>query len=540
MKGAVPEFAAHYGAHVRVSSLLQIDDFQNKPTDRPCVFIVTYATAAVGITLTAATRVYLMEPSVDPAAELQAAGRIHRLGQTKEIHIKRFAFKDSIDEAIVGLHDKITSGDITIVDKEFPPTVLQHFMDAGVARPHVIPPSALPGKLVAGRFRKQDTPYHLSKGHSDGRQFISWGGGGESPDDYGYTYRQAPCSCCGRTQSVDGSVEWWGVGNMRWLIGQKGCMRTFDYPLRPKDEEEARALLGNDPARAAEADAIVASSTKIQLHCVKKALKEAEEVHTRAVSVKLQDWEVRMLKSKVDELKAEVAKLEGGGKSAVRPWESSRAWESAVPPAALPPPRPFAFLSSSWVPRPSGSAGSAASAAASAASASKMAADVKKAVATLRESGYTYKPPDPNPSRPFGQPPMASSSSAAAWPGVRPTDMKPSVPAPDLDSLPLLPASGLKPTKEAWKETWHEFKKVAKRELGNGVDYERLKQASREPIVAVWAADPSRAMAAIERLWSVVARDTRPAGGVRSAVLALLPSRRRHLWQSLLDERSSM
>ena len=95
-----------------------IDDFQNKPTDRPCVFIVTYATAAVGITLTAATRVYLMEPSVDPAAELQAAGRIHRLGQTKEIHIKRFAFRESIDEAIVGLHNKVSSGDITIVDKE--------------------------------------------------------------------------------------------------------------------------------------------------------------------------------------------------------------------------------------------------------------------------------------------------------------------------------------------------------------------------------------------------------------------------------------
>ena len=31
------------------------------------VFIVTYATAAVGITLTAANRVYLMEPCVDPA-----------------------------------------------------------------------------------------------------------------------------------------------------------------------------------------------------------------------------------------------------------------------------------------------------------------------------------------------------------------------------------------------------------------------------------------------------------------------------------------
>ena len=53
------------------------------------MFVVTYATAAVGITLTAATRVYLMEPAIDPAQEMQAAGRIHRLGQTKDIFITR-------------------------------------------------------------------------------------------------------------------------------------------------------------------------------------------------------------------------------------------------------------------------------------------------------------------------------------------------------------------------------------------------------------------------------------------------------------------
>ena len=45
----------------------RIHDFQNSVTDKPCVFVVTYETAAVGITLTAATRVYLMEPAIDPA-----------------------------------------------------------------------------------------------------------------------------------------------------------------------------------------------------------------------------------------------------------------------------------------------------------------------------------------------------------------------------------------------------------------------------------------------------------------------------------------
>lgn len=41
-----------------------------------------------------------MEPCLDPGQELQAAGRIHRLGQTRDVFIRRFAFRDSIEEAV--------------------------------------------------------------------------------------------------------------------------------------------------------------------------------------------------------------------------------------------------------------------------------------------------------------------------------------------------------------------------------------------------------------------------------------------------------
>ena len=47
------------------------------------VCIATYAVAAVGVTLTAANRVYLFEPCLDAATEAQAAGRVHRLGQAR-------------------------------------------------------------------------------------------------------------------------------------------------------------------------------------------------------------------------------------------------------------------------------------------------------------------------------------------------------------------------------------------------------------------------------------------------------------------------
>ena len=86
-----------------------IKEFQDglRKDGTPKICVATYATAAVGITLTAANRVFLLEPSPDPATELQAAGRIHRLGQTKEVLIKRFAFRNTIEHAIVDLHEEI-------------------------------------------------------------------------------------------------------------------------------------------------------------------------------------------------------------------------------------------------------------------------------------------------------------------------------------------------------------------------------------------------------------------------------------------------
>ena len=84
------------------------------------VFVITTRSGNVGITLTAATRVYLMEPMLDPGTEVQAAGRIHRLGQTKDVLVTRFRFKGTVEEDIVKLHAKIAAGDIALSDSHFP------------------------------------------------------------------------------------------------------------------------------------------------------------------------------------------------------------------------------------------------------------------------------------------------------------------------------------------------------------------------------------------------------------------------------------
>lgn len=136
------------------------------------------------------------------AQEAQAAGRIHRLGQTKEIHIKRFAFKDSIDEAIAALHDKIKSGAVKLVDREFPPEALQHFVDHGVARPHTVDPDA---SGATERMRPRDVDKCQRKiglGYDDGSPaplgvsvYTGLPPGVAKPAKHGFTYKEAPCAC---------------------------------------------------------------------------------------------------------------------------------------------------------------------------------------------------------------------------------------------------------------------------------------------------------------------------------------------------------
>jgi superfamily II DNA or RNA helicase len=92
------------------------------------VFVITVKTGAVGITLTAASRVYLLEPALDPRTELQAAGRIHRLGQTKQVHIKRFAFRGTCEEEIIGLHNELEMGHLEVVDGKLPPAAVQRIL----------------------------------------------------------------------------------------------------------------------------------------------------------------------------------------------------------------------------------------------------------------------------------------------------------------------------------------------------------------------------------------------------------------------------
>jgi len=49
--------------------------------------------SAVGINLTAASHVFIMEPCLNPALEEQAIGRSWRMGQQRSVVVKRFYSK---------------------------------------------------------------------------------------------------------------------------------------------------------------------------------------------------------------------------------------------------------------------------------------------------------------------------------------------------------------------------------------------------------------------------------------------------------------
>lgn len=73
----------------------------SKPVGR--VLLISLMAGGMGLNLTSASRLYLLDMWWNPAAEEQAIQRIHRIGQTQEVHVYKFVVKDTIDQGILAL-----------------------------------------------------------------------------------------------------------------------------------------------------------------------------------------------------------------------------------------------------------------------------------------------------------------------------------------------------------------------------------------------------------------------------------------------------
>ncbi|MBA2330134.1 MAG: SNF2 helicase associated domain-containing protein [Flavisolibacter sp.] len=81
-----------------------IQGFQNDDETR--VFLISLKAGGVGLNLTAADYVYIVDPWWNPAVEQQAIDRTHRIGQTKNIFAYRMICKDTIEDKIMQLQER--------------------------------------------------------------------------------------------------------------------------------------------------------------------------------------------------------------------------------------------------------------------------------------------------------------------------------------------------------------------------------------------------------------------------------------------------
>ena len=81
-----------------------VKQFQEDEKTR--VFLISIKAGGVGLNLTEADYVFILDPWWNPAVEQQAIDRTHRIGQTKNVFIYKFITKDSVEEKILALQQR--------------------------------------------------------------------------------------------------------------------------------------------------------------------------------------------------------------------------------------------------------------------------------------------------------------------------------------------------------------------------------------------------------------------------------------------------
>merc|ERR1719305_1472444 len=81
-----------------------IQAFNTTPSLR--VILISLKAGGEGLNLQVANHVFLLDPWWNPASEMQAIQRAHRIGQLREVKAVRFITKNTIEEKIVALQEK--------------------------------------------------------------------------------------------------------------------------------------------------------------------------------------------------------------------------------------------------------------------------------------------------------------------------------------------------------------------------------------------------------------------------------------------------
>ena len=82
----------------------RITRFQEDP-DVP-IFLISLKAGGLGLNLTAANYVFILDPWWNPAVEVQAIDRAHRIGQTQHVFAYRLICEDTVEQRIAELQEK--------------------------------------------------------------------------------------------------------------------------------------------------------------------------------------------------------------------------------------------------------------------------------------------------------------------------------------------------------------------------------------------------------------------------------------------------
>jgi DNA repair protein RAD5 len=81
-----------------------LDEFRE--STRFTILLISLKAGGVGLNLTSAKRVYMMDPWWSFAVEAQAIDRVHRMGQEDEVKVYRFIVKDSVEQRMLKVQDR--------------------------------------------------------------------------------------------------------------------------------------------------------------------------------------------------------------------------------------------------------------------------------------------------------------------------------------------------------------------------------------------------------------------------------------------------
>jgi SNF2 family DNA or RNA helicase len=82
------------------------------------VFLISLKAGGVGLTLTEADYVFVLDPWWNPAVEAQAVDRTHRIGQTRPVNVYRLVSTNTIEEKVMALKARKAALFAQVVDDD--------------------------------------------------------------------------------------------------------------------------------------------------------------------------------------------------------------------------------------------------------------------------------------------------------------------------------------------------------------------------------------------------------------------------------------